>query len=144
MVRKALVVLAVGLLLATDAKKEDKTDDDRIKATWLLETEEEAGNAKHAEGKKIAVTFAAEGKGKVAYGIGDREDREFTFQLDATHKPKEITLTAAGETLNGIYKLDGDTLTVCLGQKDGVERPKEFATREGHRLTLVVLKREKQ
>jgi uncharacterized protein (TIGR03067 family) len=142
MVRKALVLVAVGLLFAADAKDKDETDDDRIKGTWLLETEEEAGGVRHAEGKKIAVTFAAEGKGKVVYGIGDREDREFTFQLDATRKPKEITLTGPGETLNGIYKLDGDTLTVCLGQTDGVERPREFATREGDRLVLVVLKRE--
>jgi uncharacterized protein (TIGR03067 family) len=144
MTRKVLVVLAVGLLFAADAKEKDKTDDDKILGTWLLTSEEEGGSSKQAEGKKITVTFAAEGKAVVKYGIGDRPDRDFTFQLDATRKPNEITIMGTGETFAGIYKLDGDMLTVCMGQRDGAARPAEFATRDGDGLVLVVLKREKK
>ncbi len=144
MIRKVLVVLAVGLLFAADAKEKDKTDDDKIRGTWLLTSEESGGNTTHTEGKKITVTFAAEGKGKVKYGVGDRPDLDIAFQLDATRQPKEITVMANGETLSGIYKLDGDTLTVCIPQKDGVERPTEFGTKDGDRLVLIVLKREKK
>jgi uncharacterized protein (TIGR03067 family) len=144
MIRRVFVVLAVGLLFAADAKEKDKTDDDKIQGTWLLETEEADGNNKHAEGKMITVTFAAEGKGKVKYGLGDRPDLDFTFQLDATRKPKEITIMGNGETYKGIYQLDGDKFTACLPRKDGGERPTEFATKDGDQLVLVVLKREKK
>jgi hypothetical protein len=40
----------------------------------------------------------------------------------------------------GIYKLDGDTLTICLEAR-GNERPTEFATKEGSVANLIVLKR---
>ena len=41
----------------------------------------------------------------------------------------------------GIYKFEGDEMTVCFGQP-GVERPKEFKTKEGQ--VLVGYKRAKE
>jgi uncharacterized protein (TIGR03067 family) len=143
MVRQALVVLAVGLLFAADAKDKDKTDDDRIKGTWLLQTEEQDGNQKQFEGNAITVIFAAEGKGKVKYASG-RDDLDLTYQLDATRKPPQITVEGGGHTLNGIYKLDGDTLTICFTKDSTAERPAEFVAKEGDGRVLVVLKREKK
>jgi hypothetical protein len=54
-------------------------------------------------------------------------------------------MEAEGEqTLHGIYKLDGDTLTICAVEGDGNDRPTEFSTKEGDKNRLVVLKREKK
>jgi hypothetical protein len=43
-----------------------------------------------------------------------------------------------GRTHPGIYKLDGDTFTVCYGKRD---RPADFATKPGVEQVLMVFRR---
>ena len=65
------------------------------------------------------------------------------FRLDAAKSPKQLDLTAdfgGGElTTPGIYKIEGDTHTLCLPTSLGGVRPKEFKSVEG--VTLMVFKR---
>jgi uncharacterized protein (TIGR03067 family) len=62
------------------------------------------------------------------------------FKLDATAEPKNIDITTAdGKQGMGIYKLEGDTLTICRGEREE-QRPKEFKIEAGVQ-TLTVLKR---
>jgi hypothetical protein len=42
--------------------------------------------------------------------------------------------------LYGIYRLEGDTLTVCLAEPNA-ERPKEFKTSEESKTTMLTLKK---
>jgi uncharacterized protein (TIGR03067 family) len=62
--------------------------------------------------------------------LGDFSD-EGSIKLDAGKTPKQIdVVTAKGEKMQGIYKFDGEDMTICFAQPGG-ERPSEFKTKEG-------------
>jgi len=142
---RIVAVLTVGLLLAADETKKDDNDKDakKLEGTWaVVSMEHEGQKAPDEEAKGITVTFTADGK--VTVKMPDKETKG-TYKLDSEKKLKEITLEAGGEkTLYGIYKLDGDNLTICAIDTSADERPTEFATKAGSKARLVVLKREKK
>ena len=94
------------------------------------------------EVKEAKLIFAADGK---FTAIVKGKKTEGPYKLNPAKKPKEITTTNDdGKTHLGIYELDGDTLTICMHQEDGADRPTEFATKADTKVVLVVLKREKK
>jgi RNA polymerase sigma-70 factor (ECF subfamily) len=121
-------------------KGADQKDEEKILGTWALVSAEAGGKKVPEEKVKEArLVFAAGGKWTGKFPKGDQEG---TYKLDPARKPKEITFTGQeGKTQPGVYKLDGDTLTICINE-EGNERPTEFASKEGTKLTLIVFKRE--
>ena len=80
-------------------------------------------------------------------GADVKEDAELTL-LDAKAKPAALDLKIAagpdvGKVVKAIWKLEGDTLTVCTAEP-GKERPKEFKGAEGTGHTLLVFQRAKK
>jgi RNA polymerase sigma factor (sigma-70 family) len=68
---------------------------------------------------------------------------ENKYKLDAAKDPKQIDLTTPdGKVMPAIYRMRFDTLELCFDD-DGKTRPTEFASREGSRQGLWILKRVK-
>jgi uncharacterized protein (TIGR03067 family) len=132
----ALVMFLTAELAVVHAEGEG--DRDKFQGSWTVSTGEKAGQKAPLEGlKPVRMTFAG---GKFAWKTG-KGMTEGTFSLDAAKTPREITMNAEGKKLAGIYKLEGDELTICVGLGD--DRPTDFATEAGAKALLLVLKREK-
>jgi uncharacterized protein (TIGR03067 family) len=128
---------------AAAGKEGGAKDQEKIVGTWAFRSLVKGGQKEAEEGfKEAKLIFAADAKLTAKLPKGDKEG---TYKLDPATKPKAMTITTeGGGTLLGIYKLEGDTLTVCLGNEDVNDRPTEFDSKEGTKVVLIVLKREKK
>jgi uncharacterized protein (TIGR03067 family) len=74
---------------------------------------------------------------------------EGTMKLDPTKKPATIDLAITsgndkGKSQVGIYKIDGDSITICLARPGETDRPTEFKSTEENGNILVTIKRKKK
>jgi uncharacterized protein (TIGR03067 family) len=80
--------------------------------------------------------------------VWERHGKRFagtTIELNPTHDPKNIDVIPdggrnRGEHILGIYKLDGERLTICMAVA-GQPRPKEFTAHKGSGWTLQTFER---
>lgn len=141
------LVLALALVAGAPNKKDPPAKEPpSIVGEWVGETAVSGGKPKPpAPDGGITFTFTADGKLLVREGKRDKPE-EGTYKADPKKSPAEIDLvpqTAGnGPTLQGIYKIDGDTLTFCFAL--GAERPTEFASPVGSQVMLITCKRAKK
>jgi uncharacterized protein (TIGR03067 family) len=98
----------------------------------------EAKLAKEPEKRKIRATSDKMTTGK---------DETVTYKLDTTKTPHEIDMTETkdgkAETSYGIYKLEGDILTVCVvASNNPADRPKEFKISPDGKTVILTLKKD--
>jgi len=108
-----------------------------IEGTWLIVGLEAGGKAEPEQNYR-GNTFAIS-KDKATLREGKHPPIEFTWAIDPTKTPKAIDLTAKHVSLRGIYKFEGDELTLCLGI--GPNRPTDFVTKAGGDMETFSLKR---
>lgn len=154
----AVLIVALFPLIAAggdDAKeKAVKAELEKLRGRWKQVSVE-------IDGKERAVPAAAEVvvtiDGERWKTVAPRELPEVTFAIDPTRDPKTFDRIRKGKGDAGkdvvdrcIYRLDGDTLTICSGYTPGgekaaygtAERPKEFKTAGGG--VIFVYKRVKE
>jgi uncharacterized protein (TIGR03067 family) len=120
-----------------------KKDLERLQGTWTFESYEEgAKKTLPAELKDKRIFFGANqfiiSKGEELLQVG-------TVKLDSTdgHRDVDAAILAGphkGDTMLGIYRLDGDKLTVCF-DPEGNDRPEGFKTRKNSKFFLAVYQR---
>jgi RNA polymerase sigma factor (sigma-70 family) len=74
---------------------------------------------------------------------GGVHDLKVRFRLHPEQQPRAMDMVGEGfhrEIFNGIYALEGDTLTICRPDR-GYQRPTEFASKPGSGILLYTAKR---
>jgi len=143
------MVAGLALLIAAPGPKDPPKKEPTIVGEWVGESATAGGMALPVPQGGIKFTFTADGKLTVDEPGRGKAEEAGTYQIDAKKTPAEIDLNPpAGRnepTILGIYKLDGDTLTLCFHQGGpGVERPKNFESPAGAKSIVMTLKRAKK
>ncbi|HEX5271211.1 MAG TPA: sigma-70 family RNA polymerase sigma factor [Gemmataceae bacterium] len=118
-----------------------------LEGTWKATSFEQDGRVLPEEKvKEIEATFGGDGY-RFTSGLRVAGALTGTFTADAEAKPKSFDLVPKagvfkGQSFKGIYKVDGDTLTLCFVWPTK-ERPKEFVSPPNSSAVLAVFKRQK-
>jgi uncharacterized protein (TIGR03067 family) len=139
------LLTAVLLLGAAPARESARGDSDSLEGTWSLVSVEI--NAQPLSMDKLKDSRLVVKGENYAFRLGGSR-LEMTHKLDPGKSPKTLDLTLTegpdkGKTYHAIYRLEGDTLTICRNVEPDKVRPTEFATTPGSGLMLVVWKRDK-
>jgi uncharacterized protein (TIGR03067 family) len=138
------ISLAILALVALAAAPADTSEDDKenIQGTWVLTEVEENGEVEPRESAKARDHRMILEENRVYIKSGDKTVSVGTFRIDPAKTPKVYDRAFSdGSPRKGIYKLEKDTLTICLGglKKD---RPKSFTTKAGYGSARLFYKRE--
>jgi uncharacterized protein (TIGR03067 family) len=138
-----LVLLALGLLGAAPKDDAGKKDRALMQGDWACESYTVNGFTLEADDAQ-ALFRTMKGNAYTVFRFSKALGKG-TFTLDASKSPRAIDLTpaGAGKPILGIYKIDGDTLTICYAAP-GKPRPAGFTAKAGSGNTLTVWKREKK
>ena len=137
---KTLLLLAVTLMLTTSIAGDDKEESKALDGTWRPATAEIAGKPMPEQIVKSIKLILKDDRYTAL--VGEQKD-EGTVKRDTSKRPRTMDITSTqGRTMLAIYKLNGDTLTVCY-DLSGKEYPKEFKTKPQSQLYLVEYKRDK-
>jgi uncharacterized protein (TIGR03067 family) len=134
--------VALSWIVPAGAAQDKTGDKEKLQGTWAGVSGVENGKAMPAEDiKNVRLVFVGD-KLKVTVKGKDFE-LAGTYTLDPTKKPKAVDVDFGDKKKGtGIYELDGDTLKIAHGDF-GDPRPKDFVSKEGSHVTVMVLKREK-
>jgi uncharacterized protein (TIGR03067 family) len=93
-----------------------------LQGVWLIVTIEHNGRTEQGrDGARIIIS----GKKMTSHFAGGRRVVS-EIRVDDTREPKEIDIVSAGRVYPGIYRIEGDTLRICINET-GAARPQAFS-----------------
>jgi uncharacterized protein (TIGR03067 family) len=128
------------MVAAPGPKNPPKKDVDPLLGQWVGAKFELGGLPFPVPAGGVFVEFRADGKVVSREGVNAPEEDGYT--ADPKKDPAEIDIRQSakgGPTLHGIYKVEGDTLTLCL-VVDG-KRPTKFESAAGGATILMIFRR---
>jgi uncharacterized protein (TIGR03067 family) len=118
-----------------------------IVGEWTGEKATRGGQDRPVPEGGIRFTFTADGKLTVKEGNREPKDGA-TYKVNTKKEPAEIDIIPPEgkdePTIEGIFKIEGDTLTICITRGKGGERPTKFESPEGSQTMLMIFKRAKK
>jgi uncharacterized protein (TIGR03067 family) len=136
--------LAVGGGEVSELIRKDKA---ALQGTWKVTSAEDNGEKVPADDiKDLYLIFKGDA---ISIREGGKTDEKFAYLLNPAKTPSEIDMIfkagpKKGQIDRGIYKIDGDTLRICIQSNKDSPRPRDFVTRANSNLSLVTLQRSKQ
>jgi uncharacterized protein (TIGR03067 family) len=134
------VLPLLGVLCLSFAPAPEPNDLQQLQGEWVPVSSVLEGGTVTIEPDKDILVFKGRRLSFVSRGTASAR---WTVILGPSRKPKTIDLRGDDPTdsVLGIYRLEGDTLTICNGNSDGA-RPADFVGRRG--VWLAVYKRSKR
>lgn len=146
--KKLLPLVCVVLLVGADKKDNATKDTEKLHGKWVAKSAERGGKAVDLDqdehipqsitfkGDKVTVvTRKGEHGGSVKLG---HQEKLGTLDLTPDDPEKK------DHTVKALYRLEGDTLTVCVNEGKISERPREIGAKEGSHCAVVTFTREKK
>ena len=139
-------LLVAGLILGVGApapKEAPKKGPAIPSIVGMWETQKYTAYGMDIPGKPMLFEFTADGQFKMTK-IKEAQTSQSRYKLDASKDPAELDWLMNGDEtkrIRGIYKIDGDTLTVCIEDGFDSKRPTKFESLKGTKTMIWTLKR---
>jgi uncharacterized protein (TIGR03067 family) len=134
------IIALLGLSPIASAEDAAKAELKKLDGTWQLISAVTDGKPAPDDFVTKVQVIIKDGKHTVRID-GETAAKDIPVSVDPKTEPKSTTDTLPdGQTILGIYKLEGDKMTSCVA-KPGQDRPKAFASEPGTGHSLRVFRR---
>lgn len=142
-------LLGLALVVAAPNLKEPPKKNPEIVGQWTVESMNLGGKQNARAPAEMIYEFTADGQWLINRGgvVVKSVPREVKYDPKANPPTIDVVYpeAAAGKggtprNMLGIYKVEGDMLTICFGASGG-DRPTKFESEDGSRVMLMTLKR---